>query len=201
MSSPRPYRKKKRARSEEETRQRIIEAAVATHEAKGAASSLTEIARLAGVGRVTLYRHFPDEVALISACTSHYLALHPLPDLETWQAIADPHERLVQGLRDTFAFHRETVQMMTQSEHAVALSPVLAELLEPMIAYWNAAADILAQGWSDGETVPRFVREMIGLALALPTWRLMTQEQGLSDAACVDLFVDAIGCLSRKSEA
>ncbi|MCC6943175.1 MAG: hypothetical protein IT335_01285 [Thermomicrobiales bacterium] len=49
--------------------------------------------------------------------------------------------------------------------------------------------------------MPRFVREMIGLALALPTWRLMTQEQGLSDAACVDLFVDAIGCLSRKSEA
>ncbi len=199
MSAPRPYKKKKRARSEEETRQRIIEAAVATHEAKGAASSISEIARLAGVGRVTLYRHFPDEIALLSACTSHYLALHPLPDLETWQATADPHERLVRGLSDTFAFHRETVQMMTQSEHAVALSPVLAELLEPMIAYWNAAADILAQGWSGNETGPRFVRETIGLALALPTWRAMTTEQGLSDEECVELFTGIITSLAGSS--
>lgn len=196
MSSPRPYRKKKRALTEEETRQRIIEAAVATHEVKGAASSISEIARLAGVGRVTLYRHFPDEVALISACTSHYLALHPLPDLERWAAIADPHERLHKGLSDTFAFHRETEQMMTQSEHAVALNPVLADLIKPMIDYWNAAADILAQGWSDGETAPRFVRETIGLALALPTWRGMTTEQGMTDDECVELFSGIIVSLA-----
>ena len=197
MASPRPYTKRARAQQEAETRQRIIEAAVATHEIKGAASTISEIARLAGVGRVTLYRHFPDEVALISACTSHYLAEHPLPDIASWAAIADPHDRLRTGLADTYAFHRETVAMMTQSEHAVAINPVLAELTEPMVAYWTAAADILAQGWSADGAAPRFVRETIGLALALPTWRALTDPDGLSDDDCVEMFTKIISSLAR----
>ncbi len=198
-SSARTYRKKKRAQSEEETRQRIIEAAVATHEEKGAASTISEIARLAGVGRVTLYRHFPDEVALISACTSHYLEQHPLPDLSSWGAIADPGERLRIGLAQTYAYHRATEKMMTQSEHAVAINPVLAQLIEPLVAYWNAAADILAKGWSYEGTVPPYVRETIALALSLPTWRKLTGEEQLTDDDCVLLFTRMVACLTGQS--
>ena len=48
------------------TRQRIVEAAVALHGSVGAsAATVTVIAERAGVGRVTLYRHFPDERALL----------------------------------------------------------------------------------------------------------------------------------------
>ena len=65
----RPYRMKRRAELEEETRRRITESAVALHERVGPAqTSITAIAELAGVRRSTVYRHFPDEETLFAAC-------------------------------------------------------------------------------------------------------------------------------------
>ncbi|HMI20144.1 MAG TPA: TetR/AcrR family transcriptional regulator [Sphingomonas sp.] len=49
----------------ERNRQRLLEAAMAAFAAQGAAASLEEIARSAGVGIGTLYRHFPTRDALI----------------------------------------------------------------------------------------------------------------------------------------
>ena len=60
------------------------------------------------MGRVTVYRHFPDELALARACSGHYFERHPVPDLERWRAIADPTERLRTGLREAYAYHRAT---------------------------------------------------------------------------------------------
>ncbi|WP_420956415.1 TetR/AcrR family transcriptional regulator [Burkholderia gladioli] len=50
----------------ERNRQRLIEAAKSVFAAKGSSASLDEIARTAGVGIGTLYRHFPTRDALIS---------------------------------------------------------------------------------------------------------------------------------------
>jgi len=51
----------------ERNRQLLMEAAKALFAEKGSAASLEEIARLAGVGIGTLYRHFPTRDALIEA--------------------------------------------------------------------------------------------------------------------------------------
>lgn len=48
-------------------RQRLLETAKATFAEKGEAAGLEEIARLAGVGIGTLYRHFPTRDALVEA--------------------------------------------------------------------------------------------------------------------------------------
>jgi AcrR family transcriptional regulator len=48
-------------------RARLLETAKAAFAEKGAAASLDEIARTAGVGAGTLYRHFPTRDALIEA--------------------------------------------------------------------------------------------------------------------------------------
>src|SRR5688572_14567863 len=142
----RTYTKKRRARSEDETRQRIVESAVALHQQEGGNATITAIAERAGVGRVTVYRHFPDELSLLTACTSHYLALNSPPDLNAWAAIADPLARLKHGLAETYAYHRQTGAMMTVAEREVAANPVLAGLLEPLEAYWDAARRMLAGG-------------------------------------------------------
>jgi AcrR family transcriptional regulator len=47
-------------------RQRLLEAAQAIFAAQGAGASLEEIARTAGVGIGTLYRHFPHRDALVA---------------------------------------------------------------------------------------------------------------------------------------
>jgi AcrR family transcriptional regulator len=53
------------------------------------AATVTEIARRAGVGRVTVYNHFPDDVALLGACSAHFVAGHPPPDPGAWATISD----------------------------------------------------------------------------------------------------------------
>lgn len=51
----------------ERNRRRLLDAAKAVFAAKGSAASLDEIAKAAGVGAGTLYRHFPTRDALIAA--------------------------------------------------------------------------------------------------------------------------------------
>src|SRR6185437_2801655 len=90
----RPYRMKRRAELEEQTRTRITESTVALHEEIGPArTTISAIADRAGVRRSTVYRHFPDEEALFAACSSHWRAANPAPDPAAWAAIADPAER------------------------------------------------------------------------------------------------------------
>ena len=85
----RKYELKRRAERQEETRRRIVEAAVDLHRTKGAArTTLSDVARGAGVQRHTLYRHFPDERALFTACSGLFYELNPFPDPEPWKAIA-----------------------------------------------------------------------------------------------------------------
>ena len=91
MSSKRKYELKKRADEMAETRRRITEAAVELHGTVGPArTTLSAVAERAGVQRHTVYRHFPSEADLFGACSAHYFAANPWPDLEPWRAISDP---------------------------------------------------------------------------------------------------------------
>ena len=61
MSTSRTYELKRRAERQQQTRQRIVEAAVALHTAVGPARTTVQaIAHQAGVTRPTVYAHFPD---------------------------------------------------------------------------------------------------------------------------------------------
>jgi AcrR family transcriptional regulator len=61
-----PAVRKRRADSER-NRARLLETAKAAFAEKGSGASLDEIARIAGVGAGTLYRHFPTRDALVTA--------------------------------------------------------------------------------------------------------------------------------------
>jgi AcrR family transcriptional regulator len=58
------------------------------------ATTISAIADRAGVQRLTVYRHFPDETAVFQACTAHWLSLNPPPDPADWAGITDPRNRL-----------------------------------------------------------------------------------------------------------
>src|SRR3954447_17721573 len=91
----RPYTKRRRAELEEETRRRITAATVELPREVGPAhTTISAIAERAGVQRLTVYRHFPDERTLLGACSAHWRAGHPAPDPSPWPAIGDPEERL-----------------------------------------------------------------------------------------------------------
>ena len=87
----RKYELKARAESQQATRERIAGAASALHEEVGVGkTTVADIARRAGVQRLTVYNHFPDLDALLPACTAHYLRQHPRPDLAPAFAAATP---------------------------------------------------------------------------------------------------------------
>src|SRR3954453_4635610 len=95
----RKYELKARAERQEETRRRIVEAAIDLHRTIGPAqTSFSAIAERAGVKRHTLYRHFPDERAMGLACSGLYADRNPLPDPAPWLEMGDPEERLRAGL-------------------------------------------------------------------------------------------------------
>src|SRR5262245_61847770 len=109
----RAYTLKRRAESQAETRQRIVDAAIDLHGTVGPANTtISMIAERAGVQRHTLYAHFPDEPAMLMACSGHSLEPDPLPDGEAWRAIADPAERLRNGLRAIYAWYERNESLI-----------------------------------------------------------------------------------------
>jgi len=101
------------------------------------------VSERANIGRVTVYRHFPDEESLVGACSEQYFERHPLPDPAPWRSIPDPIARLRRGLRDTYAYHRETEPMMSRVIADARDLPIMA----PYHAHWRRAVDILAAAW------------------------------------------------------
>jgi AcrR family transcriptional regulator len=186
----RSYTLKRRAERQDATRRRIVEAAIELHQTIGpAATTVTDIAERAGVGRVTVYRHFPDEAALAWACSGLYLRRNPPPDVEAWRGIADPGERLRAGLAETFAYHRATEAMM---------SHVLAdardhEVMEPYHAHWRRAAEVLAAPFRARGARRAMLRAGIAVALGFDTWRTLVREHRLSDEQAVDVAVRLAG--------
>src|ERR1700704_6413132 len=103
----RKYTLRRRAERQDETRQKIVDAAVELHTTVGPAHTTDmAIAERAGVTRRTFYRHFPDEISLFKACTGHTMDLWPPPDSSPWCRIGDPAERLTAALRELYAYYR-----------------------------------------------------------------------------------------------
>src|SRR6187455_2799142 len=109
----RQYRMKRRAEQEAQTRLRITESAVDLHGTLGPArTSVSAIAERAGVRRSTVYRHFPDERALFGACSAHWAASNPPPDISRWEQVEDPEERLAKALGEMYAYYHRSGGMI-----------------------------------------------------------------------------------------
>jgi AcrR family transcriptional regulator len=193
----RPYRMRRRAELEEQTRRRITESTIALHEQLGPArTSISAIAERAGVRRSTVYRHFPDEAALFAACSSHWRAANPPPDPHAWAAIDDPAKRTQTALRELYAFYRRTQTMYSSLLRDEPLSPIVQRLLRDFYNYQRTVQEILVAGRSLRGRAARHKRAAIGHALAFPTWRSLTHVQGLTDdeaIALMCLLVDGAG--------
>ena len=185
----RKYEKKRRAELEAETRRRITEKAVELHGTLGPArTSISAIAERAGVRRSTVYRHFPDEAALFDACSSHWEAANPVPDMSAWGSIQDPDDRLRAALDELYAYYRRTERMMENLHRDELTVPLVAQRFAGYRQYLAAARDELIRGRPARGRRRDETRAAIGHALAFPSWRSLTREQGLDDGQAVELM-------------
>jgi AcrR family transcriptional regulator len=185
----RKYELKKRAERQEETRQRIVEAAVQLHRTKGPArTSLSEVARLAGVQRHTLYRHFPKERDLLLACSGHFAEHEPPPDPDAWSGISDRAVRLRAGLTALYTWYEQAEDMLIRVHRDSEVHPVVREVrdlrgAEPMARIRASLAAGLPAGTR--------AQAALNLALDFRAWQRLTAS-GLSAAGAADLMADTV---------
>jgi AcrR family transcriptional regulator len=197
-ATKRAYRKRRRAQLEEETRLRITQAAVDLHGSVGPArTTISAVAGRAGVQRATVYRHFPDEDALFDACSSHWMAQHPLPDPAVWAAIEDPDERLRVALGELYEWYDRGDYMLERTTRDVALVPALRPSMEAFRGWLDAAADALLRGRPERGARRRRVRAAVGHALAFETWRSLVRHQGMSQSETIELMEALAGAAAR----
>src|SRR3954447_141424 len=176
----RQYRMKRRAEQEAETRLRITKSAVDLHGSLGPANtSVSAVAERAGVRRSTVYRHFPDERALFGACSAHWAALNPPPDVERWDSVADPDERLALALAELYAYYRHTGGMLERLLRDAPTVPVVDELMGAFRALLGEATEVLMRGRGLRGRSRERTRAAVGHALAFSTWQDLTRTQGL----------------------
>jgi AcrR family transcriptional regulator len=187
MTEKRRYELKKRAEKLEETRRRIVEAAVELHRTRGPASTqISEIARRAGVQRVTVYNHFPDDRSLLTACSTHWRALHPAPDPTRWQAVEAPADRVRVALRELYAWYRETEPMTANVLRDAETVPALRSIVEGGLGRY--LTDVLAT-LTDSFRLRGHGRERVEVALRAAVdfhlWRALAPlgDEGAADLA------------------
>ena len=185
----RPYRKRRRAEQEEKTRLRITEAAVDLHGSVGPANTtISAVAERAGVQRATVYRHFRDEEALFDACSSHWAARHPLPDLEEWQAIEDPEQRLTKAFEELYAWYTEAEPMLSRTTRDAPLVPAMRRPVARMGQWFEAAHEVLMRGRPERGARRRLVGAAVSHAMAFHTWHSLVVEQGVPEPDAVELM-------------
>ncbi len=185
MPPKRKYELKKRAEQMGETRLRITEAAIELHGALGPSrTTLSAVAERAGVERRTLYRHFPTEADLFSACSSHYFSANPWPDLGNWRAIRDPQQRLERALDELYAYYERTEPMFSNVLRDAEFVDFARDAVAPLHAYLEEAAETLIIGRQARGRRRQLLKGAVRHALAFSTWRSLSADGvGRSDAA------------------
>ncbi len=194
---PRPYRMAQRAVAQQQTRLRITESAVRLHGSIGPSqTSISAVAAHAGVRRSTVYRHFADEAALFDACSTHWAAANPPPDISSWSKIDSPDERVCTALGELYGFYRRTEAMLDNLYRDETTMAVVRERFAAFRGYLTAARDTLMAGRKLRGSARRRTQAALGHAVAFSTWKSLAQEQGLDDAdaaALVRALVVAAG--------
>ena len=182
----------RRVEQVDHTRQRIVEAAAALHGSLGPArTTISGVAEAAGVTRVTVYRHFPDEEALYGACSAHWLSQQQVPDPSGWADLKEPLERLRFGLSDLYRFYRDGSSMLTGIHRDWDALP---EGQRHGLREQNRSfREVLLEPFSETEKLG-VLSAVIGHATAFSTWLSLHRDNGLVNEDCVALMVDLAAC-------
>lgn len=189
---PRKYEQSKRLRQQEETRQRIVRAAVELHAAVGPArTSVKAVAERAGVQRNTFYRHFPDDRTLINACSALFEDQNPFPDSATWADEPDPLRRVELALTEVYAYWEAHEQLVGNVLRDAETEDLVRQVSQDS---WGAGVanirDSILEAWPARARTPELAA-LLDLAFSFRTWQSLVRHSGLEPHA-------AIGVMTRS---
>jgi AcrR family transcriptional regulator len=179
MSTSRTYELKQRAERQQETRRRIVEAAIELHATLGPSrTTVTAIAERAGVTRPTVYAHFPDDRSLLQACSGRVRETVPPPDPTAWRSISDPADRLQTALRDLYGYYERLEPLLENVQRDATTMPLVAEMNAYRVRYLEETCDLLLKAWPARGGARARMRRAIGHALEFRTWQSLVRRQG-----------------------
>jgi AcrR family transcriptional regulator len=192
----RPYRLQARADSVAQTRARIVDATVALHAELGPAhTTISAIAERAGVERLTVYRHFPDERTLLRACSGRWLEQNPPPDPAGWQPVADPTDRTLRALTQLYSYFLTSERMLVRVYRDLPDSSALAEVTQGFENYLIAVAEGLWESWANVTPAQPELRNALRTVVRFPFWAALAPF-GSAEAAKARLVTRWIKTLS-----
>jgi AcrR family transcriptional regulator len=190
MKAGRTYELKQCAERQEETRRRIVAAAVELHTTLGPSRTTVQaIADKAGVTRPSVYAHFPDARSLVAAGSGHVRATVPLPDPTPWESIPDPSERLETTLRELYGYYARLEPLLENVQRDAAVMPLIAELGEQRIRYLEDTRRLLVRAWPARGRARARLRRAVGHALEFGTWQSLVRHQGSTTAEAIQLML------------
>lgn len=190
----RKYTQRRRADLRAQTRARIVDATVALHEEVGPErTTVSAIADRAGVERLTVYRHFPDEPSLFSACAARFTEQHPPPEPENWEHLEAPDTRTRAALEALYGYYEDTGSMFEQVYRDAERRPALKAAMEGFEAYLDGIRDDLVRIWKPARSRRRLLRAVVRHALRFSTWQSLRCE-GLGNTEAARLLAGWIAC-------
>jgi AcrR family transcriptional regulator len=198
MDTGRRYELKRRAERQQETRERIVAAAVELHTTEGPArTTVKAIAERAGVTRPTVYAHFPDERSLFEACSGHVRATVPPPDPAPWRLIADPEKRLRVALQELYAYYERLEPLLENVQRDATVLPAVAEMNAYRVRYLAELRDLLLQPWPQRRKRSR-LRQATGHSLEFATWQSLVRRHGCTADEAARLMLTFVSAAASE---
>jgi len=184
----------RRAAAVEETRRRIVGAALDLHTRQGIAVTRWEdIAARAGVGVGTVYRHFPSLDELVPACgatSMELLALPPAADAAALFAGAKGVEARAGRLaREVFAIYERGAHILRVMRREPHVHPEVARGVEEVDAVLGALVDAALAPLDVDADARRVTRALLDLG----TWTAF-REQGMDTEEAVAAVTALLAC-------
>jgi AcrR family transcriptional regulator len=197
----RKYKMGRRADARDNTRERILKATMQLHDEQGVApTTLTQVARRAGVGPATVFRHFPTVNQLVQACGQHvWIEMRPpVPDnaAAVFAGIESTDARLARLIDELDDFYGRGSLRLGLAGRDRELIPELHGFLSAVEA--GVEALVRAAFANSGEP-----EEAIQIVLALtsfPVWQSL-QRLGLPQAELAAMKVRFLKCAMRAADA
>lgn len=175
----RQYHLGKRAAKLEETRLKIVEAAVDLHCTVGPArTTVSQIADRAGVQRHTYYSHFPQERDLFLACSELALSRDPLPVAALWDHLSAGPERVEVGLTAFYEWYSrnagQAACVLRDAEHHALTREIVELRFQPTITRAFRSLQ---------EAIPWRATPLLDVAISFGCWQTLSRHHEPKSAA------------------
>ncbi|MEP9389735.1 TetR/AcrR family transcriptional regulator [Mesorhizobium sp. KR9-304] len=196
---PREYKMRKRADDWQKTRERILQATMQLHDEQGVApTTFSDIAKRAGLGQATLYRHFPTLGDLVQACGGHVWQEMQPPTAEgaaaVFEGLTSVDERLEKLVEEIDAFYRRGALRLHLAGRDRDLIPALDYFLRAVEAGVGAYVE---QALAPAKP-PKRTLEVVTALMSFPVWQRFGQLE-LTERKSRELTLRLIQCAIRAA--